>query len=79
MCMFKTWCNSYKTEQNIFFYQQHHKSLHTMITDHIDISLRNINFQTKLHYLTRKHTYKYNEIKISIHCPLKDSLNSEFR
>ena len=50
-----------------------------MITEQIDIFLRNFNFQTKLHYLTRKYTYKYNEIKISIRCPLEDSLNLEFR
>ena len=54
---------------------EHNKNLHTMITEHIDISLKNFNFQTKLHYLTRKHTYKYNEIKTSIHSPLEDSLN----
>ena len=46
-----------------------------MITEHIDILLKNFNFQTKLHYLRRKHTYKYNEIKISIHSPLEDSFN----
>ena len=50
-----------------------------MAMEHIDISLRNFNFQTKLNYLMRKHTYKYNKIKISIHYPLKDSINLEFR
>ena len=45
-----------------------------MITEDIDISLRNFNFQTKQHHLTRKHAYKYNEINISIHCALADSV-----
>ena len=37
-----------------------------MIVEHLNISLRIINFQTKIHHFTRKHTYIYNEIKKNI-------------